>query len=82
MGGRAVPVYEYRCRSCDAAFEQLVLSPESERELRCPSCGATGPIRQLSTFAARSTAGRPAIPSATTGGCGRCGDPSGPCSMN
>ncbi|QOJ15005.1 MAG: zinc ribbon domain-containing protein [Planctomycetia bacterium] len=77
-----MPVYEYRCKSCDAAFEQLVLSPEVERELHCPSCGKPHPVRQLSTFAARSAAPHQPAASGGPSGCGRCGDPSGPCSMN
>ena len=33
-----MPLYEYRCESCDERFEELVSSSD-EDDVRCPSCG-------------------------------------------
>ncbi len=73
-----MPVYEYRCNACRHEFEELVRSPASEREIVCPDCGGRKVERKLSVFAARQAAAASVPP---MGGCGRCGDPSGPCGL-
>ena len=40
-----MPVYEFRCRSCAAVFEELVRVDELPT---CPACGAPDPERLLS----------------------------------
>jgi len=49
-----MPLYEYKCRKCGALFEAL-LSVASrdieEKKLTCPTCGTSGPKRQISNFA-------------------------------
>ncbi len=47
-----MPIYEYRCAGCGERFEVLQRLGEGAAGLRCPRCGAEGPTRQLSTFAA------------------------------
>lgn len=71
-----MPVYEFICRECKREFEEWVRTPELASEVVCPKCGGRKVERQLSVFAARQGHGSPSIP---TGGCGRCGDPHGPC---
>lgn len=39
-----MPIYEYRCRSCAATHEIIVLAGESVPEA-CPACG--GPLKRL-----------------------------------
>lgn len=74
-----MPIFEYRCAACEHEFEELVRGAEDERTLKCPSCGKRGADRKLSVFAApAATVNKPSMP---MGGCGRCGDPQGPCSM-
>lgn len=46
-----MPLYEYRCRRCDADFEVLQPVGADGTDLECPDCGAQRPERQLSTFA-------------------------------
>jgi putative FmdB family regulatory protein len=75
-----MPLYEYRCGSCDHRFELLV---RAGTELKCPTCESTTLERQLSVFAVGA---QPFKASAATapGPCGTCGHPDGPgsCSMN
>jgi len=74
-----MPIFEYRCQSCERRFETLVTA---ERKPSCPSCHGTTLEKQLSVFAV-STASRASAPMAA-GACGSCGDPRGPgaCNLN
>jgi putative FmdB family regulatory protein len=45
-----MPIYEYRCASCNDRFEELVRA-SAESAPPCPNCGATGAKRLFSTFA-------------------------------
>jgi putative FmdB family regulatory protein len=71
-----VPLYEYRCRTCETAFEARRSMAESNDPAACPD-GHINSVRLLSAFA--STGGgtskgastpAPAMPSG--GGCGGC----------
>lgn len=74
-----MPIYEYDCVSCRHTFEQLVYSAKDERDLACPKCGKQRIKRRPSVFAAHAaSASSNPLP---TGGCGRCGDPNGPCGL-
>ncbi len=73
----AMPVYEYHCGKCGADFEELVPQSNGPKSMKCPKCSAAGATRKFSTFASpQSGGGDVPLPA---GGCGRCGDPSGPC---
>lgn len=50
-----MPMYEFRCPKCGHVFEELVFNSSDEESVKCPSCGATGPEKQLSAFNAGST---------------------------
>jgi putative FmdB family regulatory protein len=45
-----MPIYEYRCATCDERYEELV-SASATSAPPCPSCGAGGAKRLFSTFA-------------------------------
>jgi putative FmdB family regulatory protein len=47
-----MPVYEYRCRSCEHEFEQLVLPGRAVAP--CPNCRSADLERLLSAFAVSS----------------------------
>jgi putative FmdB family regulatory protein len=76
-----MPIYEYRCASCDRSFEALVRATDGVA--RCSHCDSSEVTREMSTFAARSqngdsvAAASQAIASSGTrnGGCcgGSCG---------
>lgn len=48
-----MPIYEYRCQSCETRFEKLVRRATDVMETGCPSCGDKHLEQQYSTFAAR-----------------------------
>ena len=47
-----MPIYEYRCRACDNAFEAVVL-PTGDPPA-CPACRSDDLERQISLFAVSS----------------------------
>ena len=73
-GTTAMPIYEYRCQSCNNDFETLVRS--SGPAPSCPQCHSTNLEKKLSTFAAHTAGASPA--SALPAACGSCGHPGGP----
>ena len=72
-----MPIFEYRCESCESKFEKLVR--RSGDHVECPSCGKAKLEVQYSTFAAQtngSPKGADAMPSCPGGMCqnpGMCG---------
>ena len=52
-----MPIYEYRCKKCDARFEAIRPVGDRGRGLACPECGAKGPEKQPSVFAAGGCGG-------------------------
>lgn len=76
-----MPLYEYRCGSCNHRFEALVTSSAKPA---CVRCGAKRLEKLISSFAVAGGGGRESEPmSSGPGGCGTCGDPRGPgsCSL-
>jgi putative FmdB family regulatory protein len=70
-----MPLYEYRCESCDHRFEALVQGSEKPT---CSACGAARLQKLFSAFAVSSSSGRGSESAIPAGGCGSCGDPRGP----
>ena len=50
-----MPIYEYRCRGCDADFEKYV--PGAATKVACPTCASGDIMRKLSVFGLRSDGG-------------------------
>lgn len=66
-----MPIFEYKCSSCDKLFETLV---RSNTQPTCPSCGGTYLAKQLSVFAASTGGGSGSDDAAPSGGGGHvCG---------
>ena len=63
-----MPLYEYRCRECQTAFEKYVRA--WGEPVSCPSCASASVEKLLSTFAFAAADG--SFSSAAGGGCG-CG---------
>ena len=59
-----MPIFEYRCKSCEHQFERLVSRYDSPVD--CPACSSSEVTKLLSTFAAQ---GSIPDPSCTTGQC-------------
>ena len=53
----AMPIYEYACRDCDRAFEELILRRSDEGDVKCPKCGSRRVGRLMSRPAAARTGG-------------------------
>lgn len=68
-----MPIYEFRCRRCDARFEAILPLGDRGGSLRCEGCGAGKPERVLSTFATPGGNGSAAdaAANAADGCCGR-----------
>ena len=66
-----MPLYEYRCSSCDHRFEVLQRLGDGSEGLSCPDCGDAEVAKQFSTFAASSPGESSAMAAAPAGGCCR-----------
>lgn len=76
----AMPTYEYECVQCGHDFEDWSSSMSKPKKPPCPKCDSKQVERRMSVFAAREGMSKAdPVPSM---GCGRCGDPNGPCGMN
>lgn len=69
-----MPVYEFRCTTCDARFEERRPMSGANEPATCPD-GHAGAVRLLSVFASvggngSSTASAPAPAARPSGGCG------------
>jgi putative FmdB family regulatory protein len=72
-----MPIYDYRCRSCDERFDHLVR--RQDEAVTCPACGGAEPERLLSVFAGMGASSTPSASAADysrlshhrhSGGCG------------
>lgn len=52
-----MPLYEYVCTQCGAAFEQWVRSASSQEVIPCPQCQSIEVSKQFSTFGVQVGAG-------------------------
>lgn len=70
-----MPIYEFKCGKCGARFDFLA-KRFSDRPEACPECGASAPVKQLSTFSAHvasgSGTGAAACPAGTCCSTGAC----------
>ncbi|MCH9007148.1 zinc ribbon domain-containing protein [candidate division KSB1 bacterium] len=52
-----MPIYEYKCKKCDAQFDALQRIGEDGSNLNCPDCGEQHPEKLLSVFASSDNEG-------------------------
>jgi len=50
-----MPIYEYKCRKCDKAFEISRSMTEADRNVTCPSCGSSETERTYSSVFAKTS---------------------------
>jgi len=62
-----MPVYEYRCNQCGAAFEKMVRWSEAGSSPVCPNCQSEDTHKKISIFASLGTS-----TGATTASIGSC----------
>ena len=70
-----MPIFEYSCDGCGAAFEKIVF--RSDEEIACPECGGQALTREASAFACKS--GERFTSSSASSSCSGC-NRSGGCS--
>lgn len=70
-----MPLFEYRCDSCQKDFERLELAGRRV-ENACPHCGSGKATRKISVFSAHAPRGASA-PACDSGPCGGGGCGSG-----
>lgn len=66
-----MPIYEYRCPSCDTRFEKLRPMREAESPTDCPRCGAVIAKKEYSVCCASVSGGGSGEAQAGCGGRGR-----------
>lgn len=50
-----MPVYEFVCPECAAAFDKLVRHAAAVKDVTCPKCGSHQVKKKLSAFAVQSS---------------------------
>lgn len=65
-----MPIFEYRCNSCNSKFEVLVKSSLSKEAVVCPNCKSTENKKLFSTFAASVNSNYSSSSSCSDGSCG------------
>jgi putative FmdB family regulatory protein len=45
-----MPIYEFKCTSCEHVFETVIWNSDAEMSIECPACGRTDLQRLLSSF--------------------------------
>jgi len=68
----AMPLYEYRCRTCDSTFELRRTMADANAPAACPD-GHDDAVRLLSVFAATGGASSSGASAAMPSGGGGCG---------
>lgn len=63
-----MPIFEYKCNSCDNIFESLQL-PGISCETKCAACGSTDLKKLISAPFLPSSVGKPANDTTTCAGC-------------
>jgi len=65
-----MPIYEYQCLDCNAAFEKILSSSVSPEPISCSHCGSAKVRKKISTTSYRlANASSSSIPSGALSGC-------------
>ncbi|MCX7944396.1 MAG: zinc ribbon domain-containing protein [Deltaproteobacteria bacterium] len=68
-----MPIYEYRCRSCNSVFEEFVRS--REQKILCPNCNSQDLLKLMSLsvqIGGESKGGGSSCSSCSSGSCSTC----------
>ena len=67
-----MPIYEFRCKKCDSAFEKLFTSSQQKSSLSCPEC-ESGNVTQLFSVFGVGTLDTVGASATEMPMCGTCG---------
>jgi putative FmdB family regulatory protein len=68
-----MPIYEYRCKSCESHFDVLQRVGEEKKDLHCPKCGHEKVEKQFSAFATTGGTSGVSTASRSSSSCGSGG---------
>ncbi len=69
IGEMKMPIYEYRCKACEAVFETFVSSISDADKVVCKKCKSKNVEKQFSTFASRLSGSSGGAPAGALSGC-------------
>lgn len=52
-----MPIYEYKCKKCDAQFEQILSGSDAKKVIECEKCQSTDVEKVISAPAGLAMAG-------------------------
>lgn len=64
-----MPIYEYKCRDCNANFEVITSASEQGNAVECSKCGSRKVKKTISASSFRISSGHSSIPSGALSGC-------------
>ena len=64
-----MPIYEYRCLDCEAVFEKILSSANSQEKVTCTKCAGTNVRKKISAGSYRLAGGGSSIPAGALSGC-------------
>ncbi|HEQ60869.1 MAG TPA: zinc ribbon domain-containing protein [Firmicutes bacterium] len=72
-----MPIFEYVCKDCGAAFELLIRGESDRESAACPRCGSRQMDKQFSVFGmsgveSRGGGGGSSCSTCTSGSCSTC----------
>ena len=70
-----MPIFEYRCSTCNEKFEELVFTRTRPKKVACPSCGGKKTEPLLSVFATQTSSSNGECFSRSAGVCEAGGGP-------
>ena len=62
-----MPIYEYKCKSCDETFEMYRGLLDRDSKVECPKCGSKNVERILSAFFGGNSSGQSCGPTFSGG---------------
>lgn len=74
-----MPIFEYKCNSCDSTFELLTKANNNDEEIICPQCNSSNNKKLFSAFSTSVSSSPYSGDSCANGSCGIDNSGSGGC---
>ena len=66
-----MPIFEYKCKECNAIFEELVLTKAKRQDIKCINCASSNVSKLLSSFFTKSDENKREVKCGASGGCSK-----------